>query len=375
MSSKSYSEHDLAHSNGVTPILPGQVPTAIESLEGPSQVPAPTLQALPQELIVHIASYLSPIEAAVFKLSCQTVYHELDQKIFDKLNVDLHEPGNSCHEFLQLLVFDLPDHILCFYCHKLHAIKDAASLDEHWKLRVGGLEPGPPCSSPHRLVGGITRFPEFSSVTFQMLMKQHLQGRDCTELLEMLPPPNRISFYEHWETKVKHRKQLSGLARIVDGTLLYRAQIVFSEEGSGKLTTRVPVRVCVHRTVKYDNDGAYLEEWPEKWPRNSSDYLVELGTGLHQCTYCYTEYSVQLLQENDTEVTLYVTIWKDFGEGEVVDTLKWRGHTRNHYYRVAYNMERVDFHPGSICSMFEGKNPELVDVEEIGRATSGSETT
>ncbi|OBT70547.1 hypothetical protein VF21_10432 [Pseudogymnoascus sp. 05NY08] len=161
-----------------------------------------TLSKLPPELILRIASYLPPASAAAFSLCTKRLYALLAIPYLKCKHG--HTPFNKT-EFLRLLESGLPDHIVCYYCEKLHAIK---RLQRH-------LEYTTRCDVKSNEAMRTYIHPRFSYVIFQMVMKRHRQGLDYSSLIKLLS-------YNVWSWCGPDEIKTS--ARIVDGSLLLRQQ-------------------------------------------------------------------------------------------------------------------------------------------------------
>jgi hypothetical protein len=142
------------------------------------------LGKLPIDLILHIAQSLPTDAAASFSLCCRPTYFILGAQSFKALE----ENGQLHHRYglLMLLEREFPDHIACCYCKKLHAIKRAHRYVSSLKARSHAV------SFSSCLMDDFERFTHLyiykglSFTIFQMAMKLHRRGLDCSKLLDPL---------------------------------------------------------------------------------------------------------------------------------------------------------------------------------------------
>jgi hypothetical protein len=137
---------------------------------------------LPHELILLIASHLPLESTASLSLSCHPLYSCIKMEYLSSLKEAEYWVING---FLRLLERDLPTHILCPHCNKLHSMDFA---ENHLRRRYGQLgNPWLKCWIAD--LGSDVKWGihlEFSSTIFRMAMKAHRQGRETTSLLGLL---------------------------------------------------------------------------------------------------------------------------------------------------------------------------------------------
>jgi hypothetical protein len=99
-----------------------------------------TLSKLPPELILYIEHFL-PLESALsFSICCWPIYFLFGTQYLKALEKSHWDR----YEFLKLLERELPDHIVCYHCKKLHAIVQAPRrlYSHRWYYRqFGSLNP------------------------------------------------------------------------------------------------------------------------------------------------------------------------------------------------------------------------------------------
>lgn len=132
-----------------------------------------TIGKLPPELLLRIATYLPPTSAGALSLCSKRLYALL---AIPYLKCQHGHSPFSTAEFLCLLETGLPNHIVCYYCDKLHAIKH---LRRHIKYATR-------CDVKVNELMRTYIHPRFSYVIFQMAMKRHRQGLDHSSLLNLL---------------------------------------------------------------------------------------------------------------------------------------------------------------------------------------------
>lgn len=319
------------------------------SLLGLSSRPRPialelsALGKLPPELIIHIASFLPPDSAPSFSLCCRPIYFSLGTQYLKALeeNEQLHR-----YKFLTLLERELPNYIACYYCKKLHAISKAhrhlyssrytshylscwtADL-EHWTKYL--------------------IHPEFSFTVFQMTMKIHRQGHDCSKFLNLLSLKTKTNF------RYGYVEQHTALAQIVAGSLLLREQRIYMIPPTQPIPIPWDLQffVCPHFTClsrgrfdQYGNINQYeIAPWDK--PNNHQN-----SGGIIQCKYCLTEFRIDFKNFGGCGNAMFLTRWKDLGEGRSPLDHKWQSHVMG---CEGPHWLPVEFDQGSIYAAFERK--------------------
>ena len=314
----------------------------------PIALEASPFRKLPLELIFLIASYLPLESAALLGLSCYSLYSCLKMECLHPLKEAEYSVKNA---FLSFLERDLPTHLLCPHCNKLHSMSfSEGHLPSRrylltWKNWHETCKPWLVCwSADYNSCVERGIYPDFSSTVFRMAMKAHRQGHDTTKLLGLLSYKKHIiqpGFVEQRATAV----------RIRDGSLLAREQRVFMFPSSRKipLPPYDGIEICRHicsttlrSVLGYDIRVPNADEI--KRHRNRE--------GIIYCRYCYTEFQVDFKSYGEAGNAMFITKWMDIGEGRAISDHKWRsrvGHKGEHPWT------RIMFRRGSICAAFEQK--------------------
>lgn len=313
------------------------------------------LELLPLELLDLIAQFMPPISAVSFSLCCTITYSLIGPKY---LNNAKQGRFDTC-ALLALVERDLPDHITCYHCKKIHAIKHAERYIYSKKYYTG-------CQMPQCLVDSQARkwiHSDFSTSVFRMAMKRHRQGIDCSVFLELLSLKWQIFYH------AKHIGKIASWCRIVHagGSLLVRSQAVFPlrPNESMKFIFEHVNLVCPHydwRVFGPRESTSDLEWWYQK------DSFEGWGQLTH-CKYCATEFRIDMEDFGEVGKLLFFTRWQNLGRGRMPLDHQWQRHlvTDN-----GPTWKKASFRPGSICSAFEDKqefNPAslmtLKDKEEL----------
>ncbi|KFY82791.1 hypothetical protein V500_10331 [Pseudogymnoascus sp. VKM F-4518 (FW-2643)] len=293
-----------------------------------STIDSSILGKLPPELLLRIAAYLSPTSAGAFSLCSKRLYALLAIPYLKCQNG--HSPFSTA-EFLRLLEPGLPDHIVCYFCEKLHAMK---SPERHLRYTKR-------CDMKVNQSMRTYIHPRFSYVIFQMAMKRHRQGLDCSSLVKLLS-------YSEWSWVGPDEIKTS--SRIVDGSLLLRQQyILLVHPNNDMLFTRDDkIMICPHAkqlwgTIDYETSA------PEKYNMTYTTGSVDVDrtpaaaecdccahqgkkeeegnwSGLLRCRDCATEFRVDTLGIGKEGKAFVVTRWKDLGEGRDASDPVWRAH-------------------------------------------------
>ncbi len=313
---------------------------SIFSLLGLSSRPRPialelsALGKLPPELIIHVASFLPFDSAPSFSLCCRPIYFTLGTQYLKALeNEQWHR-----YKFLTLLERELPNYIACYYCKKLHAISKAHGhlypnrCTSHW---IADIEHWIEC-----LV-----LPEFSFTVFQMTMKVHRQGHDCSKFL------NLLSLKTKTNSQLGYVEQSTALAQIVAGSLLLREQKIFMIPPTQSIPWDFLFFVCPHLTSRgiLDQYGNINQNKIAPWdiPNNYQN-----SGRIMQCKYCLTEFRIDFKNFGGCGTAMFLTMWKDLGEGRSPLDHKWQSHVMG---RGGPRWLPVEFDQGSICAAFERK--------------------
>lgn len=165
------------------------------------------LCSLPAEIIIQIPQFLPPESAASFLLCCRPVYSALGHRYLEDLRSKHGLTVLYRERFLITWERDLPDHIVCYYCIKFHAIKKGhrhlpsnSNYFTHfkcWKKDYDSLA---------------------SLYIHEMTMKQYRQGLEYSDLLALISLKPATNF------RLGYVAQETAVAKIVNGNLLVREQ-------------------------------------------------------------------------------------------------------------------------------------------------------
>jgi hypothetical protein len=309
----------------------------------PIALEASPFRKLPLELIFLIASYLPLESAAILSLSCYPLYSCLKTECLQPLKEGEYSVING---FLRFLERDLPTHLLCPHCNKLHSMSFAKR-----HLTSGSWFP---TSKPWLLCRSVDRhnyiegriFFDFSSTIFRMAMKAHRQGHDTTKLLGLL------SYGKRNIVQIGFVEQPSAAVRIQDGSLLAREQRVFMVPSSQK--TPIPwhpsINICLH--IQFLTMRC-LAMHGIRIPHADEIEGHENKQGIIYCEYCYSEFRVDFKSYGEAGNAMFVTKWIDIGEGRDISDHKWTSRFRG---VLGEARTKAAFQRGSICAAFEQKD-------------------
>lgn len=314
-------------------LYPQSRPIALESS---------ALGVLPPELVLCIAQFLSPVSTLSFSLCCRPI-HSLLKSQYVEITKEVQNLDH--YEFLTLLERDLPNYILCYYCERLHAMKNAHEyVYSNWCRREYTL----PCwQADYNAILGLYIYRDFSFPVFQMAMKLYRQGLDYSKLLKLLSHENEA--YPH-HGYVEHRTASS---KIVAGSLVIRQETRFTMPPTQPLTALrdINVFICPHirfRSLKIVNqhrkvrNGTY---WTESRGYQNSNKLIK-------CSYCLTEFQIDFTELGKQGYAMYFRKWQDLGQGLSPLDHQWQSHISRGDLGP---LQRVKFDRGSIYAAFEGK--------------------
>lgn len=308
---------------------------------------------LPLELIYLAASHLPTESVACLSLcnhylysSLKTEYHLKTESSFTIDN--LHPPRDAdsivMNAFLHLLERDLPLHIICPHCNKLHftPLAERHLVTERYSPTTS--KTWSKCRTRDSLSQGVRYTPpRFSSTIFLMAMKTHRRGRDTSPLLDLLS-------YKKIESCAGFTQLHISEARIRNDSLLIRDQKVFMLPASRKtpFTLFGEFGFCRHCVLHSTDDllrcGIYVPTVEEM-----DNYVSR--EGIIYCNYCHTELRIDFKSYGKAGNAMFVTRWMDIGEGRDVDDVKWRVRLGG---GNEWLWDEAIYPRGSICDAFEG---------------------
>jgi hypothetical protein len=296
---------------------------------------------LPLELILHITSFLPLESVGSLSLSCHSLYSYLKTKFLKLLKEAEFTVMNA---FLQLLERDLPLHIVCPHCNKLHF----TPLAERHLVTERFCHEASKTWSACRVVDSLSQgrgrmTPRFTSTIFLMAMKAHRQGKDTTALLRLL------SHKKIDDSPGAFAELHTSEARICNGSLLVRDQKVFMLPASQTipLCGSGEFGFCRHTRLSRMSDLLWCGI---NVPTTDEIDGYENKEGIIYCRYCYTEMRIDFKGYGRKGNAMFVTRWMDVGEGRDARDMKWRVRlTRNNDWL----WDDVAYPRGSICAAFE----------------------
>lgn len=291
-----------------------------------TSTPEPSaLSKLPPELVLCISGFLLPESVLSFSLCCQRVHFIIRAPYLEALKEN-NETSDHRYKFLKLLEQDLPDHILCYYCKKLHTISKARQY-------VSCL---PYMKNRDNFLAGFYIHPRFSFVIFQMTMKRHRQGLDPSSLL------NFLSFTTITLFEKDYTEQYSTSIRIIADSLLFRQQQIFMIPSTQPCLLPKDLKVCPHIRLCTRRTESTL-----------TSKVYRVGEGGMQCKYCMTEFRIDYRMYEDQGTAMFITKWMDLGQGRSPMDWQWQSHISELWGDLCSRTARFEL--GSICARFEGK--------------------
>ncbi|KAJ8065085.1 hypothetical protein OCU04_005798 [Sclerotinia nivalis] len=319
----------------------------LSSLE--SALKISTIEKLPAEVWIHILDQL-PISSAAAASICSP---NIKGKMRDRYLRLLVTQPDEMILFLELLAIDLPNHVACEACLKLHCMDNALSLQtgyrppkpfdtsnmkeadrvvlETWDHLNKGI-----IDNPHRLMNennGSRRGrharrgrpqPEcddrrytylgwdFNTAIWEMAMKRYNLGQDYASLLNIMSgitSNNNYLFSLEWQQpRVDHT--------IAHGFMIQRVQrIAIVDAMLPSYRNRVCFDICQHWDWFGDENGAHIKNRWEDEGRGLSageNIQIEGDSGLWRCTQCWTEFQINV-ENSDKNIVMIITRWKNLG--------------------------------------------------------------
>lgn len=303
---------------------------------------------LPLEITQYIANCLPASAAAAFAM-CN---HYLSQAVGAQYWSSLRDPCQSKERerFLQLLDRDLPDHLFCHRCARLHLPKPAGVNEWGDAKQYRRMRERQCFSEDFKAMTGHYFSYSFRFEHVQMAMKLYHLGLDVKKYLKTLACVER-SICGFPNLKIFD-------ARIVSDEVITRTQhwllwpagqvIELSQE-----TYPCP-QVCAHLESNpyYNNDNRLTALLQCKIDHiNKNQTPCPQCTGLKQCWYCPTEMQIDVKVFEGQGTALVVTKWLAVGAGISPLDPKWRSHLRDEDFQPV--REPFPFIVGTIRNAFE----------------------
>ena len=244
--------------------------------------------------------------------------------------------GLHRERLLSLLERDLPDHIICTFCKKLHAINKARRrLD----LGYNYLNHSKCWKADYDSLTDFYIHQDFQSSVFEMTMKRYRQGSDYSNLLGLL------SLKSITRSISEYVEQRTAAAKLINGSLLVREQKMFMIPAMQPIP--IPWNAVICRHIKYLNSEDltyFLRDMDSKTQTGHLSKERVMG-----CRYCRSEYQIDVKQYGERGNAMYVTKWLDLGQGPL-------GHNfRSHLHNDGgLPWREIDSDLGSIRAAFEG---------------------
>ncbi|KFY90524.1 hypothetical protein V500_05155 [Pseudogymnoascus sp. VKM F-4518 (FW-2643)] len=329
----------------------------------PSSLQYSPFKELLIELFLLIASFLPLPAAASLTLICRSARIILGSQYLDLLQGRVHERREffrlrrELSRFLQLLARDLPRHIACIQCVKLHSRTQKQ------------VHKATPCKkADHKSFASLYIHPEFDSITFLLAMNLHRSDLDYSDQLSRLSGFGtipRADHIQHWEST----------PRIVNGHFLLRNKTWLLFDAGVTETSMTTIDVCICRDwhkaptqatplTKSDYPKGYTELATQRpltnklscrashWDNAFLNSNCATCTGLFQCKFCPTEFQIGVGVSTENGVALTVTRWLDLGKGRSLEDRRYASHV------YGYEGRPVRFKAGSIKAAYEGGDSE-----------------
>lgn len=328
------------------------------------------LGTLPLELILLIADFLPTESAVALSFSCRPIREILGPLHLKALQSTSEEGKSHRAAFLSLLENDLPGYVACQACAKLHPISKSFARKvigrdlSPYELSKLASKPRLPCSERDSKADTYNAIhATFNYVVFQMTMKRHRLGLDCTRWLKFLS-------YNHTAPAYGHMYQDVSEARMIGGSLYVRTQhIAMLQPGRPiVLPTSAAPRICFH-FGRVNGDPWLSEDQHSKrilqcrishW--DSSEHCPTCS-GIMSCRSCPTEFQFDIKDFGEHGVALIFTKWQGLGAGLDYNDPTWKSHVYSpELFSRRRNRIQTAFEEGSISTAFQNEEPFRPDA-------------
>ncbi|KAH8808984.1 hypothetical protein F5884DRAFT_389405 [Xylogone sp. PMI_703] len=176
----------------------------------------------------------------------------------------------------------------------------------------------------------------FNPIIFRMIMKRHRKMLPYRKLLQLLSFKHMYlrhsPYFLEW---------ISFSARICNDSLYIRRQSIFIPSINTQ-TNAWGRYICPH---------IYIQKGSGKeCSYHAGSTYSPIKKGLMNCRFCRTEFQIDFKMMNGVCLFMFLTIWKDLGQGRLHLDYDWQSHINTGDNKFA---SEVDFELGSLCSAFE----------------------
>lgn len=282
------------------------------------------LNQLPLELITCIVESLPLESAAALSLTCRYLYSILEEKY---LQVAPHLKDPSSYSFALLLERDLPDHIACFHCRSFHCLSDGKANDH--TLSSESILFRTPCMKHSHEIDETDMWISwyFNAVIFRMAMKRQRQMRPYEHLLNLLS-----SKFLKLPSEPSYQICRSSSARIHDNTLLIRNQTIYAPS----------VKELAYDWWSWVYPRIYIKQGNEtrrSYRKQQTWQSILLRKGLVKYRFCRTEFRIDFKKINGVWFFMFITVWKDHGQGKSHLDRDWQSHVKGARQKVCSRVE------------------------------------
>ncbi|OBT80539.1 hypothetical protein VF21_00316 [Pseudogymnoascus sp. 05NY08] len=274
-------------------------------------------------------SLLPLLDAASLSLTCKSALFLLRSK---HLNQFRWRGNPERLEFLHLLARDLPSHIVCIECSKLHSRPQKQ------------LHKATPCKkADFNSLVYLHIHPDFDTITFLLAMKRYHNSLDPSAQLFLLSGSRTIS-------KADHTHHWESSTRIINGNLLLRQPTSTPAPAQTSTMCSTPTHVTRDPSIPAGIPAGIplkLSCRASHWDDADRNASCAKCAGLFQCMFCPTEFEIEARMFANQGVALILTRWLDLGDGGL-------GDERYASRLWGYKGRLVRFEAGSIKAAFEG---------------------
>ncbi|KAH8800476.1 hypothetical protein F5884DRAFT_891498 [Xylogone sp. PMI_703] len=307
----------------------------------PKPVRPTSLGQLPLEIFLYITKFLPLDSQVALAVTCQTFYNAFKEKY---LQAPSQLDDSIEYSFALLSENHMRNHIACFHCKSFHRVTES-NAKTYMLLSRSKFERLPCMKSSHekdKIDDYISWY--FNPIIFRMIMKRKRQMRPYKELLDSLLAKEIIycpnPFGLQWN---------SFSARVSNGRLLTRSHTITMPSLTNLNDWNM--HICPHIFIGSPGGATRCSYYVRSVDSpGSARQPAPLHKGLIKCQFCRTEFRVDFNIARGVCLTMFVTTWKDLGQGKSHLDHDWQSHIDIEEQNVP---PKVDFELGSICSAFE----------------------
>lgn len=274
---------------------------------------------LPPEVFKLILGYLNLESAVILSLSCKRLRGAIGNEYVKDLSTDVVKKASLLHR----LEKDLPRHISCFTCARLHDLEDELMYHKSGEIALvhSQKRPKPLECRFDNIIRKAWNYKEridreFSVTHFHMATKRSLYNPDYVQFLNLL---SRDGTAERNEDGWIKESQVD--CRISSGSLIHREQRAYFSDTDKHSLFDTHMEPCPHMVLFYINRHIYTRKFSLSTINDDGESQripfhhngPEITLDLLKCDRCSTQCQLTMKDLPGRGMAIFYTRWIDLG--------------------------------------------------------------